>query len=668
MYNYIYIYEMPLQTTGVISITNIKYEYNQVDDISMSDLYGISSGIPTSGAIKFSNFYGKSSGEKVFNAPPGAQANGYFGGEADEICALSVNRTGSTFIVGEPGRNVGALTAVGRVYRYSNYGNTNVYIECPSQTANARFGQSLWMSRGVGKLAVGAPGLNRVYFFDNLNGVFTLTNSLTGTNSFGSLVAGQKDQNDFVVIGGVNSTSVTIAKMDANVVATAQQTVTNANLLSTDGFGSSGAIISDDGLHLAIGAPNRSTNIGSVYYFNRTTNTGTFVQQQRIDGNGTGNSLSSGYFGRNIVFNADVSRMLVSSMSASNRGAVSFFTRSGNTWTFVQVFQAPSPANNAYFGASLNYIYTSATIPKAVVIIGENGRNTNTGQAYKYVFNDGLWAYDSTITLNAPVAGGRFSYNMAVGLWGTSWVANAPLVNSNAGQVYTNTIKSYSVITQGLALWYDVSNASSVLNDLGTITVMDLSGNDRLATLQGGATVSSGRIILNGASQYVSTTYLPNLDNNRLYTFELWFWDNAPGGFTDNTALISNYGPTGPTPNVALHITSAGAPTITEKNSVNTTVSYMHTSSVCDGTWKHIAMVGNATQTSLYINGVAVGSINRPGGVITSSMAIVIGGNHLGRYQTCRIGPVRIYIDKALTYNEIESNYNAERYLTHLST
>lgn len=221
-----------------------------------------------------------------------------------------------------------------------------------------------------------------------------------------------------------------------------------------------------------------------------------------------------------------------------------------------------------------------------------------------------------------------------------------------------------AIVTDGLALYFDPANTSSY-SGTGT-TLTDLSGNGRNGALEGSATVNTDeQIVLNGSPQYVSTTYQPNLDNNRLYTFELWFWDNAAGLTSgDNTALITNHGPLTPfgVGFAKLHITSAGQVIFQEVNSSSTTATASSASSVCNSTWTHIAGVATATSLLLYINGTNVSTATRPGGVVTSGMQFFIGGNHLGRYQTCRLGPVRIYIDKALSATDVSQNYEAERY------
>lgn len=219
------------------------------------------------------------------------------------------------------------------------------------------------------------------------------------------------------------------------------------------------------------------------------------------------------------------------------------------------------------------------------------------------------------------------------------------------------------IVTENLALYYDPLN-SQCYPGSGT-TLFDLSGNNRHGTLEGGVFVSTDKVVvLNNSPQYISTTYFPNLDDNRLYTFELWFWDDTPGTTVvgGGTALIGNYGPNSTTPNSRLQIESDGQVTISERNTSSTEVSTSSGATVvCTGQWTHIVRSCTASQQILYINGVQNAQTSRPGGGITSAMSIVIGGHHLSRYQSCRLGPVRIYYDKALTEAEILRNYAAER-------
>lgn len=229
---------------------------------------------------------------------------------------------------------------------------------------------------------------------------------------------------------------------------------------------------------------------------------------------------------------------------------------------------------------------------------------------------------------------------------------------------YSNFLGRAKTITNtGLALSYDPANVNSYSGSGTTLT--DLSGNNRNGTLSGGASVNANKqIVLNDSPQFVSTAFQVNLDNSTLYTFELWFWDDAVG-VPDNTALISNYtGNANTVPNTQFHVFNDGTVRILERNTSSQVGSAATSTSVCTGTWTHLAAVATSTQLILYVNGVSVATGTRPGGIITPSpnRAISIGGNHFDRYQTCRLGPIRVYIGKALTAAEVVGNYEAERY------
>jgi len=51
---------MALQTSGPISLLNVQNEFGGSNPISISEYYGVASGVPTSGTISLSDFYGKS--------------------------------------------------------------------------------------------------------------------------------------------------------------------------------------------------------------------------------------------------------------------------------------------------------------------------------------------------------------------------------------------------------------------------------------------------------------------------------------------------------------------------------------------------------------------------------------------------------------------------------
>lgn len=218
-----------------------------------------------------------------------------------------------------------------------------------------------------------------------------------------------------------------------------------------------------------------------------------------------------------------------------------------------------------------------------------------------------------------------------------------------------------SIVRNGLVMHLDAANVKSYPGSGTTWT--DLSGNGNHGTLVAGVSYnssSSGIMVFDGIDGYISTNYAPNLDNNRLYTYEVFFKDDIAGGFNSNLSLISNYGSTATTPYSGFHINVDGTIRFAERNAVSSSVT-ITSSSVVDNTWKHIVGVADSQNIILYINGLQISTGARPGGVITSGQSYVLGSQHLGRFQSCQISVFRIYVDKALSTSEIQQNFNAIR-------
>jgi hypothetical protein len=57
---------MALQLSGAISLSEVQVEFGGENPISMSEYYGVDSGVPASGSISLSQFYGASSAETVW--------------------------------------------------------------------------------------------------------------------------------------------------------------------------------------------------------------------------------------------------------------------------------------------------------------------------------------------------------------------------------------------------------------------------------------------------------------------------------------------------------------------------------------------------------------------------------------------------------------------------
>ena len=220
---------------------------------------------------------------------------------------------------------------------------------------------------------------------------------------------------------------------------------------------------------------------------------------------------------------------------------------------------------------------------------------------------------------------------------------------------FTNTI-----VQQGLVLNLDAGNNYSYAGS--GVTWYDVSGNGKIGTLTGGVTYSSlygGDFILDGVNGYIQTDLNQNTDNAQI-TWEAWFWDNSPGGFAGNTAIISNYGAVATTPYTSLHVLDTGNIFFGQRNSSGTADDAVYGTSICNGVWHHLVGVVDSSNMLLYVDGVVRASKTKITGTTTSGQNLVIGGNHLGRYQSCRIASARCY-NIALSAAQVLQNYNATK-------
>ena len=221
------------------------------------------------------------------------------------------------------------------------------------------------------------------------------------------------------------------------------------------------------------------------------------------------------------------------------------------------------------------------------------------------------------------------------------------------------------IVQDGLVLHLDAGVKESYSG--GNIW-RDLSGNGNHATLTNGPSYTKrngGMISLDGTNDWIATSFNPNVNNNRLVTMEIWFRDDNPGiSSSTNTALISNYGPSGTIPLLIMHINSNGQAYIQERNSSATLSGAPNSvSSISTGEWKQVVGTFASSSLVMRVNGSVTGNHgSRVGETVTSGQNWVIGGNHLGRYQSCDIAIVRVYLDNAFGTDQAQQNFNATRH------
>jgi hypothetical protein len=313
------------------------------------------------------------------------------------------------------------------------------------------------------------------------------------------------------------------------------------------------------------------------------------------------------------------------------------YTFALNTWYHI------SATHLRASGSSDIKIYINGSQVSGTVVNPTNAVNDNTDNV----------TIGSRFTTPTSIWNGKIG---SVKIYNRNLSATEILQNYEAQKSrFANTI-----VQQGLVLNLDAGNIYSY-GGAGT-TFYDVSGNGKIGTLTGGVTYSSlygGDFILDGVNGYIQTDLNQNTDNAQI-TWEAWFWDNSPGGFNSNTAIISNYGAVGTTPYTSLHILDTGNVFFGQRNSLGTADDAVYGSSICDSVWHHLVGVVDGSNMHIYVDGIVRASKTKITGTTTSGQNLVIGGNHLGRYQSCRIASARCY-NIALSAAQVLQNYNATK-------
>lgn len=220
--------------------------------------------------------------------------------------------------------------------------------------------------------------------------------------------------------------------------------------------------------------------------------------------------------------------------------------------------------------------------------------------------------------------------------------------------------------TSALQLWYDPQDIRCFPGSGTTMT--DLSGNNNNGTLNSGATISNGVVNLNGTStSMITTTWNPSIDRTMDYTLEIWVYNDASAGGTGSGpyALITNTDVNnGLTRGTTIMMTGAGNVTGFERDAF----AYSQLPdgpSITNSKWRHIvkSCVSNAKQWKqyLYVDGVLQQTADRAGISATHVFSFKFGGGMDGSFDNMKLGPMRVYIGKALTNTEVAHNFNVER-------
>ena len=256
-------------------------------------------------------------------------------------------------------------------------------------------------------------------------------------------------------------------------------------------------------------------------------------------------------------------------------------------------------------------------------------------------------------------------YRMPITLSNTSGKGNLTLVNTaNKGNLAMSVSTVASIVTTGLILNYDISNASSYGGSGATVT--DLTGSSN-ATLYNSPTYTAtggSYLTFNGSNQYLGTnTALGSKLNpaNTSVVISIFLWAYP----MDNGVIVFEIGTT--TPNTGWHDSQIEMVAGTLRFSVwQNQPGFASTISTPLNNWYYMGFTYNGTNLVGYVNGasaVTSGTISRatPGASLFYAIASIDGTNlGDGTYSNMRFGGMQVY-NTALSSADVLTNYNAQK-------
>ena len=189
-----------------------------------------------------------------------------------------------------------------------------------------------------------------------------------------------------------------------------------ANKLDGDAFGFSVAV---SGTTAIVGAPFADRNHGAAYIYHRTGNV--WRQQAKL----TVSDRAGGAFGKAVAI-FGTTAVVTDEFDHGFLGAAYVFVRSGGTWVHQHKLMARNETGTDDFGWSV-------AVRPYMVVVGAPSAG-NTGAAYVFAQNAGVWREQAKLTASDGAAGDNFGWSVAISR--LSVLVGAPGKNSNTGSAY----------------------------------------------------------------------------------------------------------------------------------------------------------------------------------------------------------------------------------------
>ncbi len=353
---------------------------------------------------------------------------------ANDFFGWSTSISGNIMVVGAPNEDT-QHTNSGAAYVYERNLDTGVWEEVAMLIAPdggyyiGTFGWSVAIYENT--LVVGSKGESKAYIFDRdaNTGVWGHAKTLTGhdtsvSDEFGYSVT---IYGDTIVVGatrqdvGLTDTGCAYV-FDRNIntgVWVESKTLYPTVTYGSDYFGS--AVSLYDNL-LVVGAYGNYNGYGSLYFFERDTDTGIWSAPQRrqasTKGSGDNFGTSVSIYGNTAIGGApgeDVS---------TNSGAAFVFTRDTDTgtWSQSKVLRASTSVYYGSFGKSVSIYFTTLVVGS----IQEYGNATNgDGAAYVFELDVDTTTWNETQIIKASDAQQLDYFGRSVCVRGTTLVVGA---------------------------------------------------------------------------------------------------------------------------------------------------------------------------------------------------------------------------------------------------
>lgn len=201
--------------------------------------------------------------------------------------------------------------------------------------------------------------------------------------------------------------------------------------------------ISGDGNTILIGAPGYNSGRGAVYFFTRSGNA--WIHQYRNTSSGEqnanmGKSLSLNYDGT-VAWVGEPSRD--GSNPYTNIGRAYVFTYSGGSWTRAEKTSGTTNISSQYFGCSVSVNSEGNT-----ALIGQYGWSSSTGRVQFYVLSGTSWTREGYITASDGSASDYFSYSVSI-----SGDGNTALIGAYGDDDKGSSSGSAYVFTRSEGTW-----------------------------------------------------------------------------------------------------------------------------------------------------------------------------------------------------------------------